>query len=51
MMKSILHRDFKYVSAAATDIRRTFARVRAEQKRIAAEQVEKVAQIKQRKTK
>lgn len=38
-----------YASSAATDIRRTFARVRAEQKRIAAEQEQKVSQIKQRK--
>jgi hypothetical protein len=29
-MKSILHPDFKYVPAAETDLRRTFARVRKE---------------------
>ena len=47
-MKSILDRGFKYVPAAATDIRRTFARIRAEQRRIAAEQEQKVAQIKKK---
>ena len=33
-MKSILHRDFKYVPAARTDISKTFAK---ERKRIAEE--------------
>lgn len=32
MPKSILDRSFHYVPAASTDIRRTFARVRREQK-------------------
>ena len=32
-MKRILDPDFKYVSSANTDIRKTFARVRKEQKK------------------
>jgi hypothetical protein len=42
-MKSILDPNFKYVPAARTDIRKTFARVRRE-RRIAqlSEQAEKV---------
>lgn len=32
-MKSILDPSFKYVPAAATDIRKTFARVRREQQK------------------
>ena len=32
-MKSILDPSFKYVSSVATDIRKTFARVRREQRR------------------
>jgi hypothetical protein len=32
-MKRILDPDFKYVSAASTDIRKTFARARKEQKK------------------
>ena len=31
-MTSILNREFRYVPAAATDIRKTFARVRREQR-------------------
>jgi hypothetical protein len=36
-MKRILDKDFKYTSAAATDIRKTFARVRREQAKAAKE--------------
>ena len=31
-MKSILDRSFRYTSSAATDLRRTFARIRREQR-------------------
>lgn len=34
-MKSILDKSFKYTPSAQTDIRRTFARIRAEQKKTA----------------
>ena len=32
-MKSILDRSFRYVPSAETDLRRTFARIRREQRR------------------
>lgn len=32
-MKSILDRTFKYTNAASTDLAKTFARIRAEQKK------------------
>lgn len=44
-MKSILDPSFKYVSAASTDIRKTFARVRREMQRNEAEAKAKVAPI------
>jgi hypothetical protein len=31
-MSNILNREFRYVPAAATDIRKTFARIRRQQK-------------------
>jgi hypothetical protein len=37
-MKRILDKDFKYTSAAATDIRKTFARVRREQAKAVKEE-------------
>lgn len=40
-MKHILDRDFKYVPAAATDIRKTFERVKAEQEAAKAKEQEK----------
>lgn len=39
-----------YASSAATDIRRTFARVRAEQRKAQEEQVKKVTPLKARKS-
>jgi hypothetical protein len=38
MPKSLLDPTFKYVPAAETDLRRTFARIRREQAKIKAEQ-------------
>ena len=35
-MKSILDRSFRYVPSAETDLRKTFARVRREQRHISA---------------
>lgn len=43
-MKSILDRTFKYVPAAKTDVRKTFARIRREQRE--AEEAAKVSNIK-----
>lgn len=43
---SILNQTFKYTNAASTDIRKTFARVRREQKANAAEVAVKVQPIK-----
>ena len=52
-MKSILRKEFRYTSAEDSRkpgyLKARFERIRAEQRRIAAEQVEKVAQIKARK--
>lgn len=45
-MKSILHRDFKYVPAAKTDIAATFRRVKREQEQAAAERKAKVTPMK-----
>lgn len=50
-MKSLLDRSFKYVPAASTDIRRTFARIRAEQKAAQAASDAKVSPIKRRASK
>jgi hypothetical protein len=41
-VRSLLDKDFKYTPAASTDIRKTFERIRKEQKRIAEEQASKV---------
>ncbi len=43
--KSILHKDFKYVPAARTDISKTFARERARLAGNDKEKEEKVRQI------
>jgi plasmid stabilization system protein ParE len=40
-MKSILDRSFQYTPAAQTDLRRTFKRIREEQKKRAAAAAEK----------
>lgn len=42
-MKRLTDPDFKYVSSLATDLRKTFARIRREQ----AAQAQKVVQLKQ----
>jgi hypothetical protein len=47
-MKSILDRTFKYVPARLTDVAATFRRIKREQTAIAAEQEQKVAQIKRK---
>lgn len=47
-MKSILDKNFKYVPAAATDIKATFAKIKAEQEANRKEQEEKVSAIKPR---
>jgi hypothetical protein len=44
MPKSLLDPAFKYVPAAETDLRRTFARIRREQKAIEQEKLQKVIQ-------
>ena len=44
-MKSILHRDFKYVPSSKTDISKTFAKERARLAANKKEQDEKVRQI------
>jgi hypothetical protein len=36
-MKSILDRSFRYTSSVDTDLKKTFARVRREQRRVVAE--------------
>jgi hypothetical protein len=51
MPKSLLDPAFKYVPAAETDLRRTFARIRREQKAIAEEKQAKVKQWPIRSTK
>lgn len=48
-VKSILDRSFRYVPAAQTDIRRTFERIKREQRANAAEAKTKVKPIKERK--
>lgn len=47
-MKSLLDGSFVYTRAIETDIRKTFARVRAEQERAKAATQQKVAEIKPR---
>lgn len=46
-MKSILDRSFRYVPAAHTDLRKTFARIRREQAQAKTAQPVNVAPIKQ----
>lgn len=43
-MKSILDKDFKYVPATKTDIRKTFEKIRKEQKNLAKDQAVSKAQ-------
>lgn len=43
---NILDKRFKYVPAARTDIRKTFAKHRAEQKRLSEERAAKVTKLK-----
>jgi hypothetical protein len=50
-MKSILDPAFKYVPAASTDLRKTFARVRREQAKVAEEAKIKVTPLKRNVTK
>jgi hypothetical protein len=54
-VKSILDPDFRYVGSVQTDIRKTFARIRREQKQkeqeakqAEAEQAQKVLSLKER---
>jgi hypothetical protein len=47
-VKSILDRSFRYVPASKTDLRKTFDRVRREQRANADEQRDKVKPLKQR---
>jgi len=47
-VKRILDPKFKYVPAAATDIRRTFQRIRAEQRKSAEETQAKVQPLKRK---
>lgn len=44
-MKSILDPTFRYVSAASTDLRKTFARVRREQAQEAARRAPAKSQV------
>lgn len=44
-MKSILDPAFRYVPSTSTDLRKTFARVRREQRQAAEERTKKVAQL------
>jgi hypothetical protein len=45
-MKSILDRSFRYTPSAQTDLRKTFARVRREQRLHARDSVETAAEAK-----
>lgn len=45
-MKSILDKSFRYVPAAKTDVRKTFARIRREQAAAAAEQAASQTNVK-----
>ncbi len=45
-MKSILDPTFRYVPAAATDLRKTFARVRREQREALAREAQSRANVK-----
>lgn len=54
MMKSILHKSFRYTSSSDTDLRKTFARIRREQRQQASapvdgENAKKVFHLKERK--
>jgi hypothetical protein len=44
-MKSILDRSFRYVPSAHTDLRKTFARVRREQRVVETEAVAAAAEV------
>lgn len=44
-MKRIYDKEFRYVPAASTDIRKTFERVRRQQRKNTAEVEQKVAQL------
>lgn len=44
-MKSLLDPTFRYVPAAATDLRKTFARVRREQKAAAEREAARAAKV------
>lgn len=46
--RSCLDRSFKYISAAKTDLRATFARIRREQEAILSEQKQKVSPLKEK---
>jgi hypothetical protein len=48
-MKRITDKDFRYVPAAKTDIRKTFARIRAEQKKAVEERNTKVTKLREAK--
>jgi hypothetical protein len=48
-MKSILDKSFVYVRSEKTDLRKTFARIRAEHKRISTERSEKVQPLRKAK--
>jgi hypothetical protein len=45
-MKSILDRSFRYTPSAQTDLRKTFARIRREQRRYDHDAVEAAAEAK-----
>ncbi|MBI4207394.1 MAG: hypothetical protein HY527_20435 [Betaproteobacteria bacterium] len=45
-MKSILDRSFRYTSSAQTDLRKTFARIRREQRLHERDEVQAVAEAK-----
>lgn len=48
-MKSILDKSFRYTPAAQTDIRKTFARLRREQKEREREQLDRIIKLPARK--
>jgi hypothetical protein len=50
-MKSILDRSFRYVPAARTDIKRTFERIRREQREAEAQRKIKVTELKRKEQK
>ena len=47
-MKRILDKSFKYVPAVETDLKKTFARIRAEQRKSAEETQAKVQPLKRK---